>query len=161
MRLVKPFVAVLLASGLLVAGCSSGSSGSGAVSAKAQAALEPYLDAVREAAAGGNRDAVQKAVQQLKHEVQVERKGISASRQAAIDNAADAVLHDIEASPSPTPTLTPTDTNSGSPSTPPSTPPATVTITPSPTVTVSPPPVSTLSPSDTASSSGQGGDGDG
>jgi hypothetical protein len=161
MHLAKPFVAVLLASGLVVAGCGSGSSGSGAVTAKAQAALEPYLEAVREAAAGGNRDAVQRAVQQLKHEVQVERKGISASRQAAIDNAADAVLNDIEASPSPTPTPSDTDTNSAPPSTPATTPPATVTITPTPTVTVSPPPVSTLSPSDTASSSGKGDHGDG
>jgi hypothetical protein len=161
MHVIKPFVAVLLASGLAVAGCGSGSSGSGAVSAKAQAALEPYLEGVREAAAGGNRDSVEQAVKQLKHEVQVERKGISASRQAAIDNAADAVLNDIQASPSPTPSITPSDTNSGSPSTPPTTPPATVTITPTPTVTVSPPPVTSASPSDTASSSSEGHGGDG
>jgi hypothetical protein len=156
MRFLKPLAPAVLAASLVLAGCGSGSSGSGGVSAKAQAALQPYLEAVRQAAATGNRDAVAQAVRQLKHEVQVESGAISTSRQAAIDNAADAVLNDIHSqSPSPTPTPTPTETTA-----PPSTPPATVTITPPATVTVSPP-VTSLSPTDTSTPSGEGDGGDG
>jgi hypothetical protein len=158
MRLLKSLAPAVLAASLVLAGCGSGSSGSSAVSAKAQAALQPYLEAVRQAASTGNRDAVAKAVRQLKHEVQVEHSGISASRQAAIDNAADAVLNDVHSQSPSTPPTTPSATQTTAP--PPSTPPATVTITPPATVTVSPP-VTSLSPSDTASSSGQGDDGDG
>jgi hypothetical protein len=157
MRLLRPFAPAVLAASLLLAGCGSGSSGSGAVSAKAQTALQPFLEAVRQAAASGNRNSVAQAVRQLKHEVQVERSGISASRQAAIDNAADAVLNDIHSQPpSTTPTPSPTET------TPPpaSTPPATVTITPPATVTVSPP-VTSVSPSDTSTASGEGDPSDG
>jgi septum formation inhibitor MinC len=157
MRLLKPLAPAVLAASLVLAGCGSGSSGSGAVSAKAQTALQPFLEAVRQAAASGNRDSVAQAVRQLKHEVQVERSGISASRQAAIDNAADAVLNDIHSQPpSTTPTPSPTET------TPPpaSTPPATVTITPPATVTVSPP-VTSVSPSDTSTASGEGDPSDG
>jgi hypothetical protein len=158
MRLLTPLAPVVLAASLLLAGCGSGSSGSGAVSAKAEAALQPFLEAVRQAAASGNRDTVAQAVRQLKHEVQVERSGISASRQAAIDNAADAVLNDIHSqSPSPPPSPTQTETT---PPPPPSTPPATVTITPPATVTVSPP-VTSLTPSDTSTASGEGDGGDG
>jgi hypothetical protein len=157
MRLLKPLAPAVLAASLVLAGCGSGSSGSSAVSAKAEAALQPFLEAVRQAAASGNRDLVAQAVRQLKHEVQVERSGISASRQAAIDNAADAVLNDIHSQPpSTTPTPSPTET------TPPpaSTPPATVTITPPATVTVSPP-VTSVSPSDTSTASGEGDPSDG
>jgi septum formation inhibitor MinC len=157
MRLLKPLAPAVLAASLVLAGCGSGSSGSGAVSAKAQTALQPFLEAVRQAAASGNRNSVAQAVRQLKHEVQVERSGISASRQAAIDNAADAVLNDIHSQPpSTTPTPSPTET------TPPpaSTPPATVTITPPATVTVSPP-VTSVSPSDTSTASGEGDPSDG
>jgi hypothetical protein len=158
MRLLTPLAPAVLAASLVLAGCGSGSSGSGAVSSKAQAALQPYLEAVRQAAASGNRDSVAQAVRQLKHEVQVERSGISASRQAAIDNAADAVLNDIHSqSPSASPTPTQTQTT---PPPPVSTPPTTVTITPPATVTVSPP-VTSVSPSDTSTPSGQGDGGDG
>jgi hypothetical protein len=157
MRLLKLLAPAAVAASLVLAGCGSGSSGSGAVSGKAQTALQPFLEAVRQAAASGNRDAVVQAVGQLKHEVQLERSGISASRQAAIDNAADAVLNDIHSQPSST-SATPTHTETTPP--PPSTPPATVTITPPATVTVSPP-VTSLSPSDTSSSSGEGDGGDG
>jgi septum formation inhibitor MinC len=157
MRLLKPLAPAVLAASLVLAGCGSGSSGSGAVSAKAQTALQPFLEAVRQAAASGNRNSVAQAVRQLKHEVQVERSGISASRQAAIDNAADAVLNDIH-SQSPSTSPTPTQTETTPP--PPTTPPATVTITPPATVTVSPP-VTSVSPSDTSTSSGEGDGGDG
>jgi hypothetical protein len=156
MRLLTPLVPAVLAAGLLT-GCGSGSGGSDAVSAHAQAALEPYVEAVRQAAATGNRDSVELAVRRLKHEVRVERSGISAARQAAIDNAADAVLNAVHSKPpsAPPTTATPTETTP-----PPTTPPATVTITPTPTVTVSPP-VTSVSPSDTASTSDEGDDGDG
>jgi hypothetical protein len=157
MRFLKPLAPAVLAASLVLVGCGSGSSGSGAVSAKAEAALQPFLEAVRQAAASGNRDLVAQAVRQLKHEVQVERSGISASRQAAIDNAADAVLNDIH-SQSPSTSPTPTQTETTPP--PPTTPPATVTITPPATVTVSPP-VTSVSPSDTSTSSGEGDGGDG
>jgi hypothetical protein len=159
MRLLKPLAPVVLAASLVLAGCGSGSNGTTGVSAKAQAALEPFLEAVRQAAASGNRDTVAQAVRQLKHEVQVERSGISASRQAAIDNAADAVLNDVHSKPPSSPSATPSQTET-TPPPPPSTPPATVTITPPATVTVSPP-VTSVSPSDTSTSSGQGDGGDG
>jgi hypothetical protein len=158
MRFLKPLAPAVLAASLVLAGCGSGSSGSSAVSAKAEAALQPFLEAVRQAAASGNRDLVAQAVRQLKHEVQVERSGISASRQAAIDNAADAVLNDIHSQP-PSTSATPTQTQT-TPPPPPTTPPATVTITPPATVTVSPP-VTSVSPSDTSTSSGEGDGGDG
>jgi hypothetical protein len=158
MRFLKPLAPAVLAASLVLAGCGSGSSGSSAVSAKAEAALQPFLEAVRQAAASGNRDLVAQAVRQLKHEVQVERSGISASRQAAIDNAADAVLNDIHSQPLST-SATPTQTQT-TPPPPPTTPPATVTITPPATVTVSPP-VTSVSPSDTSTSSGEGDGGDG
>jgi hypothetical protein len=159
MRFLKPLAPAVLAASLVLTGCGSGSSGSGGVSAKAQAALQPFLEAVRQAAASGNRDTVAQAVRQLKHEVQVERSSISASRQAAIDNAADAVLNDIHSKPPSAPPTTPSQTETTTPP-PVSTPPATVTISPPATVTVSPP-VTSVSPSDTSSSSGEGDGGDG
>jgi hypothetical protein len=159
MRLLKPLAPVVLAATMVLAGCGSGSNGTAGVSAKAQAALEPFIEAVRQAAATGNRDTVAQAVRQLKHEVQVESSGISASRQAAIDNAADAVLNDVHSKPPSSPPATPTQTET-TPPPPATTPPATVTITPPATVTVSPP-VTSVSPSDTSTSSGQGEGGDG
>jgi hypothetical protein len=145
----------LVVTGLLVAGCGSGSGSD--VTLKAQKALEPYVQAVRQAAADKDYPALKRAVRALKHEVTVEQDGISASRQADIDDAADAVLTAASPSPSASPSDSPTQTQS--PSQTPTTPPATVTITPTHTVTApasTPPPT----PSDSISI-GTSGDGDG
>jgi hypothetical protein len=157
LRALAPAFA-LVVTGLLVAGCGSGSGSD--VTLKAQKALEPYVQAVRQAAADKDYPALKRAVHALKQEVTVEQDGISASRQADIDDAADAVLAAASPSPSPSPTTSPTQTQT--PTQTPTTPPATVTITPTHTVTA-PPSTPATTPTDTISvgTSGDGGSGDG
>jgi hypothetical protein len=139
MRGLRRLAPAVVAAGVLLTGCS-GTSGSTHVSASAKR-LEPYLVAVRQAAASGDYASLKLAVRRLKHEVGLE-PGISTSQQAEIDNAADAVLSDVTPSASATPTPSTTVTTP-----PPSTPPATVTVTPPATVTVTPPPATSASPS--------------
>jgi hypothetical protein len=142
----------------LLSGCGSGSSSQ--VTLKAQHALEPYVQAMRTAAAAKNYPALKQAVRALKQEVTVQQDGISPSRQAEIDDAADAVLVAASPGPSASPSNTPTQTQS--PTQTPTTPPATVTITPTKTVTAPPPtttPPTTPSSSDDAGGGGGGGGG--
>lgn len=155
LRRLAPVLA-LAVTGVLVAGCGSGSSSD--VTLKAQKALEPYVQAMRTAAAAKNYPALKVAVRALKREVRIQQDGISASRQAEIDDAADAVLTAASPSPSATPTNSPTQTQS--PTQTPTTPPPTVTITPTHTVTT-PPSAPPTTPSDSISvgTSGDGGGG--
>jgi hypothetical protein len=154
LRRLAPVLA-LAVTGVLVAGCGSGSSSD--VTLKAQKALEPYVQAMRTAAAAKNYPALKLAVRALKNEVTVQQDGISASRQAEIDDAADAVLTAASPSPSASPSTSPTPTES--PTQTPTTPPATVTITPTQTVTAPPP--TTTPPTTPSSSAGDDSSGSG
>jgi hypothetical protein len=158
MSLIRPLAPVLVLGTLLAAGCGSGSSGSSDVSASAERALIPYVQAVRQAAANHDYTALKRAVRALKHEVEVEQNGISNSRQAQIDNAADAVL--IAASPSPTKSASQTPTPTQTPTETP-TPSVTVTFTPTHTVTAPPPSTPATTPTATISAGSSDGNGDG
>jgi septum formation inhibitor MinC len=137
MPLIRRFAPILVLAAMLAAGCGSGSSGSSDVTLKAQRALVPYVEAVRQAAANQDYAALKRAVRALKHEVEVEQNGISTSRQAQIDNAADAVLTAASPSPTQSPSQTPTTTQTPTQSVTP-TPSVTVTVTPTHTVTAPP-----------------------
>jgi hypothetical protein len=125
-----------------VSGCSTGSPGD--INKTATAVLTPAVQHVREVAAIGNYADLRAAVNQLKDLVrQQEQAGnVSASRAAAIQDAADVLLQDgrTELSPSPTPT---SETPSPTPtSETPSPTPTTESPTPAPTTTSPSPDVS-------------------
>lgn len=131
MRRVLFAVAVAVATGVTLAGCSSGSPGD--ISPTAAKVLQAQVQHVREVAATGDYNELKGAVDSLKAQVrQFEHDGdVSSSRAVAIEDAADALLEDASPSPSPTPTPTPT-----TPSPTPTTTSPTPTPTPTPTASV-------------------------
>jgi hypothetical protein len=131
---MKRSLAFVIAGVLCAAGCAS-SSGTPDLTQKAAATLAPYVQQVRVAASGKSRGKLNKAINTLRTEVTtLQNSGeVTASRAAAIDNAAGAVLVDFDQQTPPSPPATPSNQTS-SPSVPPTTPPPTVTA----TVTVTP-----------------------
>ena len=146
----------LLLVGVAVAACSAGTPGD--LSASASKVLSAQVQQVRELAATGTFAQLRAAVTNLKSLVrqQADEGEVSASRAAAIQDAADALLQDARAlRPTPSPTVTTT-----SPTPTPTITSESPTPTPTPTETVSPTPTDTSSPL-VSTSVGTGGNGGG
>lgn len=127
---------VVLASTLVAAACASSSAPE--LTEQAAVTLAPFVQQVRVAASGTSQGKLTNAINRLRAEVTTLQNSdeVTASRAAAIDNAAGAVLVDFnEQAPTPPP-VTPssqTPTQSVTPTT--ATPTVTATVTVTPTVT--------------------------
>jgi hypothetical protein len=128
-----PGLAALPAAAVIaLSGCSGGTPGD--ITAAGARVLQPAVKLVREVASTHNYLELRAAVAQLKALVRQQQRlgNVSASRAAAIDDAADVLLEDASPSPSPSPSPT---TTSPTPSPTPTTTSPTPTPTPTPSIT--------------------------